>query len=125
MMKVIPKLNCDRFDPRFVIADDNGKIMDDAKGWGYKTQEKARKAMWYKFGGGKQKIDDSKKKMRAEVSSFEAKHNGIGKFIEQFDETWFKEFARGEIDENDLLDAIEEKFGTRLTVYQLECFGET
>lgn len=46
-MKIVQK------NKRFVIADNSGKVVDDAQGWGYKTEEKARKAMWYKFKGGK------------------------------------------------------------------------
>ena len=38
---------------RYVIVDGNGKIVDDAQGYGYKTRQKAAKAMWWKFKGGK------------------------------------------------------------------------
>jgi hypothetical protein len=34
---------------RFAIADGNGKIVDDAQGYGYTTGQKAHKAMWYRF----------------------------------------------------------------------------
>ncbi len=46
---------------RFVIVrKDNGEVLDDAQGYGYKTAKNAYKAGWYKFGGGKRKCDESK-----------------------------------------------------------------
>ena len=48
---------------RYIIIDkDTGEIIDDAQGYGYKTHESARKAMWYKFEGGKKKMDSEKSK---------------------------------------------------------------
>lgn len=38
---------------RFAIADDDGKVVDDAQGYGYTSKLKAAKAMWWKFKGGK------------------------------------------------------------------------
>lgn len=44
---------------RFVIVDtETGEVIDDAQGYGYKDKTKAYKAGWYKFGGGKNKIDE-------------------------------------------------------------------
>ena len=41
---------------RYVIIDENsGEIVDDAQGYGYKDKQKATKAMWWKFSGGKEK----------------------------------------------------------------------
>jgi len=121
MAKVIPKPNC----VRFIIVDDNGKTLDDAQGCGYNSKERAQEAMWYRFGDGKQKISDAKKNMKNEASNLETNHHGIAKFVTEFDETWFKEIARGEVNEIDLIDAIEERFQVRLTNYQLECLRET
>ena len=47
-------------DIRWVAVDEKGAIVDDAQGYGYKTEEKAYKAAWRKFGGGKAKIDRSR-----------------------------------------------------------------
>ena len=45
---------------RFDICDTNGKVLDDAQGYGYKTAQAAHKAAAYKFKGGKQKVDAAK-----------------------------------------------------------------
>ena len=45
------------FETRYVIADDDGKILDDAQGYGYKTAQKANKDMWWKFKKGKETCD--------------------------------------------------------------------
>lgn len=45
---------------RFEIVDkESGEIIDNANGYGYKTKTNAYKAGWFKFGGGKKKIDDA------------------------------------------------------------------
>lgn len=45
---------------RFVIVDpETGEVIDDAQGYGYKDKTKAYKAGWYKFGGGKNKVDEA------------------------------------------------------------------
>jgi len=47
---------------RFIIInEDSGEIVDDAQGYGYKDKQKAAKAMWWKFKGGKEKRDNEKK----------------------------------------------------------------
>lgn len=45
---------------RFDICDLEGKVMDNAQGYGYKTAQSAHKAATYKFKGGKQKADAAK-----------------------------------------------------------------
>jgi hypothetical protein len=95
---------------RFVIVDDQGKIIDDAQGWGYKTKEKAHKAMWYKFKGGKQKIVQQKQTEK----NFFSKHKGLRRFLDDLFEYNLKEIARGEITEDDLLSAVKEEFGIDL-----------
>lgn len=45
---------------RFEIVDkETGEIIDNANGYGYKNKTNAYRAGWYKFGGGKRKVDDS------------------------------------------------------------------
>lgn len=41
--------------------DENDKVVNNAQGYGYKDKQKATKAMWYKFDGGKKKKDNEKK----------------------------------------------------------------
>jgi hypothetical protein len=49
-------------ETRYIIvsASDTSKIIDDAQGYGYKTRQTAEKAAWYKFKGGKVRIDSAK-----------------------------------------------------------------
>lgn len=45
---------------RFDICDADGKVIDDAQGYGYKTAQSAHKAAACKFKGGKQKAEAAK-----------------------------------------------------------------
>lgn len=94
---------------RYVIVNDNGKVVDDANGYGYKTYNSAKKAMWYKYGGGKRKKDTAIR----ELDELFQEHSGLEKFIEDFYEMWFKELARGEVTEDELLEEIEKEFGIK------------
>lgn len=105
-MKVVLKENCESFSPRYVIADDNDKIIDDAQGYGYKSKQNAYKAMNYKFKGGKQKKQQKESKKKA----FFKKYNGLEKFINDIYEINFKEILRGEVTEEDIKQEIKEKF---------------
>jgi hypothetical protein len=96
--KVVPMPKSDRF----VIADKTGKVVNDAQGYGYTTIAKAEKAMWYHFGGGKKKINTVKEEAR----KFWSSHKDVAKDLNDLFETWFKEIARGEIEEKDLIGEI-------------------
>jgi hypothetical protein len=112
-MKILPikkKDNsvCEGYEEtRFAIADDNGKIVDDAQGWGYKTAQKAQKAMWYKFYGGKQKKETEENDRK----QFFKEHKGIEQFIYDICMNNIKEMARGEVTDEDVLNDIKKKFG--------------
>lgn len=101
-MKIVPY-----FNDRFAIADDKGVVVDDAGGYGYRSREKADKAMWYKFNGGKGKKNADKILRKALMM----KHQGLEMFIEDFFIINFKELARGELTQDDLLVDIKKKFG--------------
>ena len=90
---------------RFVISDEKDKVVDDAQGYGYKTFEKGRKALWYKFGGGKQKIDKDK----GEAKRFFKQYPIVEKDIDDLFMTWFKELARGEVSGEEIIKEIEKK----------------
>lgn len=93
-------------ETRFAIADDNGKIIDTANGYGYKTPQKAHKAMWYKFSGGQQKIkqkEDDRKK-------FFKTHIGLEEFLHKLIENNIKEIARSELSNKGILYWIKEEF---------------
>ena len=95
------------FEERFIIIDENNKTVDDAQGYGYKSIEKAEKAMWYKFNGGKQKMQSEADKRK----SFFKKYNGLEQFIYSVFENNYKEMARGEVTDEDILKDIKDKFG--------------
>ena len=105
-MQIKTKAESDKYDPRFVIADDNGKVIDDAQGYGYKSKQSAAKAMWYKFKQGKQKIA----KHKQDKIAFFKKHKGLNKFLCSIWENNFKEMARGETTEQDIIDCVKEEF---------------
>jgi hypothetical protein len=112
-MKIIPIKKIDNSvyggyeEARFAIADDDGKVIDDAGGYGYKTAQKAHKAMWYKFEGGKQK----KEAEANERKRFFKEHKGLDKYIDEILEYNIKEIARGELTDQDILDDIKKEFG--------------
>jgi hypothetical protein len=106
-MKVVLKNNCEPYNPRFVITDDEGKIVDDAQGYGYKTKQNAYKAMNYKFQGGKQK----KQQKDSIRKTFFKQHPGLEKFIDSVYEMNCKEIFRGEVSEEDIKQEIKDKFG--------------
>ena len=76
---------------KFVIVDKNDKVVDDAQGYGYTTKRKAEKASWYKFKGGKQKIDNEKK----EGIEFWKNNEEFAKDVKNYYEWNFKEICAG------------------------------
>ncbi|MFW6008303.1 MAG: hypothetical protein ACOCP8_03465 [archaeon] len=93
-------------ETRYIIIDNDGVIIDDAQGYGYKTANSAHKAMWYKLGGGKQKIENSEKKL----SSFQKNNQEFMKAFGEEMEFNFKELMRKEIEAKDILLKLEKKF---------------
>ena len=43
-----------------VVDTSTGEVVDNANGYGYKSKPNAYRAAWYKFGGGKAKVDSTK-----------------------------------------------------------------
>jgi len=105
-MKIEIKPNCDMYDQRFIIVDDDGKLLDDAQGYGYKSKQKAIKAMWYKFKGGKQKINQKQQ----ERKKFFNQYKGLEKFLDKIYENNYKEISRGEVTNEDILAEIKKEF---------------
>ena len=93
-------------ETRFAIAEEDGKIIDDAQGYGYTTAQKACKAMWYKFKGGQQKIEQKENKKK----DFFRKHIGLENFLNNIIENNIKEISRGEVTDQDILDSVKEEF---------------
>jgi len=109
-MKVISKENCPKHDPRFIIVDAEGKVVDDAQGYGYKSQHSAYKIINYRFKGGKQRKEQ---KEQARNLWFK-KYPEVRKAINDVYEINFKEIARGEITLSAIKKEIDEKFGINL-----------
>lgn len=76
-------------ETRWVIVDENNKQLDDADGYGYKTKQNAIKAGWYKFQGGRNKID--------EIKSWWKKNKVFSQRLNGFQEDNFKEIAYDQI----------------------------
>ena len=92
---------------RYAIADENGEIVDDAQGYGYKTPQNAQKVIWYKFHGGKQKLNARKAAARA----FWKTHPEARRAAVRMLEANFKELARGEYTLRDIADGLREELG--------------
>ena len=93
---------------RFVLVDPvTGAVLDDAQGYGYTSFEKAKKAGWYKFAGGKKKVDTAKKN----AAAFWKKNKAFGKRVADYLEINFKEIARGEDDPDVDILAIAQEMG--------------
>ena len=72
-----PDVKIIKKDGRFVIVDSKtNKVIDDAKGYGYKNFTSARKMLWYIFEGGKEKYDEARRWWKA--------HKEIKKAIIEF-----------------------------------------
>jgi hypothetical protein len=99
---VIPKPGSNRF----VIADTNGKIVEDANGYGYLSKNSAEKAKWYKFGGGEKKI----KATKDEAKKFWASHKDVAKDLRDLFDMWVKEICFGEITEDELIEEVCKKY---------------
>ena len=106
-------------DGRYIIIDENsGEILDDAQGYGYKDTQKAHKAMWWKFGGGKEKRiggknlfniwikDETNKKIFSEI-------NGII-------ENNFKEIALKEVSIGEVIKEVENQYGIKLPKFVID-----
>ena len=84
-----------RQDGRYLIVDPTtGAVLDDAQGFGYTAADKAAKAAWYKFKGGKTQIDATKKEARA----FWRQNKAFAQRVDELSELSLKEVARGEVD---------------------------
>jgi hypothetical protein len=91
-------------DGRFAIVDiETGEMMDDARGYGYKTFQNANRAAWYKFKSGKVKITSTK----LDYKKWLKEHDGIQDDVNELFEIYFKEIASGEMDANDIITKLE------------------
>jgi len=63
--------------------------------------------MWYKFEGGKKKINKAKNDRKIYLKS----HEGLEKFLEDIINDNFKEILKGEHTDEDILAEVKEVFG--------------
>jgi len=89
------KPNSDPYDQRWILVDPLiDKVVDDAQGYGYRSKQGAIKAGWYKFSGGRQKVESTKHR----ALSFWKKYPKFADRIQDMMEENFKEIFRGELD---------------------------
>lgn len=100
-------------DDRFIIVDKNNNIIDDAQGYGYKTKEIAAKALWWKFKGGKEAVDNSERKFQTWLKSSEENKSMFEMFNSLID-THFKEIAIGETKLEELFNVVENEMNNKI-----------
>jgi hypothetical protein len=89
----IPYTITRRADGRYDITHaETQQVLDNANGYGYTTRQKAEKAAWYTYRGGKAKKDAAKR----EAITFWTRYVEFGKAVRDYYEWNFKEIARGE-----------------------------
>ena len=108
-------------DDRYAIFDeDTGAILDDANGYGYKDAQKAHKAMWWKFNGGKEKVDHSKKLAKDWIK--EGNNQKIFNELNSAAEDCFKEIAYGESTLDDIVEMVEERNNIKIPDFVIKFF---
>jgi hypothetical protein len=116
------KFNIIRFGTnRYVISNSEGKIIDDANGYGYKTSKNAYLAMKYKYMGGKEKKDSQKNQFKEWLKTPTNKE-----LIKKFEDTieyGFKEIARGETTIKDIWNQLEKEYNLIVPDYVKKQFG--
>ena len=100
-MKVIrsEKLST-KWEPRFVIVDDNGNVLDDAQGYGYTSAQNAHRAWGWKHN----------KKARAKdrgIAKWWRKHKDFEERLTDLIEDNFKEIGTGFVTDKDIFAAAQ------------------
>ncbi|MFW6219991.1 MAG: hypothetical protein ACOC33_04050 [bacterium] len=97
---------------RYAIFDENNKIVDDAQGYGYKDKQKAIKAMWWKFNGGREKKNKEKSQFKDWMKDPINKkiYNEINNSILSF----AKEMMRGETEFSDVIKMVENEHNMKI-----------
>ena len=89
------------WDPRFIIVDDNGNVLDDAQGWGYTSAEKAHRAWGWKTNKKARKKDKS-------CSKWWKKHKEFAEKVKDLYLCNAKELCSGDFNEGDVFKAASE-----------------
>jgi len=89
------------WEPRFIIVDDNGNVLDDAQGWGYTSAEKAHRAWGWKTNKKARKKDKS-------CAKWWKKHKEFSEKVSDLYLCNSKELCSGEFDEGDVFKVASE-----------------
>jgi len=104
---------------RFVIInEETGEILDDAQGYGYKTEQSAHKASWFRYGGGETKINTEK----SETKQFFKNNPEIKNFIINLYDNNFKEICAGLNATEEILKSIKQEFNVELPKFYIKYF---
>lgn len=98
---------------RFAIADNSGKVLDDAQGYGYKSRQKAHLALNWKYLGGRNKSSQRKADFNKWKKSNATHKEIIDKFYECV-EINFKEIAKGEVTQKEIWDELAKKYSLEI-----------
>jgi hypothetical protein len=94
-----------RTETRYRITVD-GKVVDDAQGYGYKSAAAAHRSWSYQHGGKQRMIEK-----RTTARRWLRLHPGVCPLFEQITENNLKEIALGEVNQNEVFETLEERFG--------------
>lgn len=93
----------DRWD---IVDFETGEIIDDAQGYGYKSQQKAAKAGWWKFKGGKGKTKTEEKIVKVWMSN-------NAKYVDEYEEIVIYNFKEP-LNEKELENVLYLKTGIKI-----------
>ena len=93
----------DRWD---IVDFETGEIIDDAQGYGYKSQQKAAKAGWWKFKGGKGKTKNEEKTVKLWMST-------NAKYVDEYEEIVIYNFKEP-LNEKELENVLYLKTGIKI-----------
>lgn len=100
-------------ETRFAIADNSGKILDDAQGYGYKSRQKAHLALNWKYLGGRNKSSQIKTEFNKWKKSNPIHKEIINKFHECM-EINFKEIVKGEVTQKEIWDELSKEYSLKI-----------
>lgn len=100
-------------DKRFAIADNDGNIIDDAQGYGYKSKKKAYLALNYKYLGGRNKAKENESNYKKWIKSDKIHSDIIDEFNDCM-EMNLKEIAIGDITIDEIWKSLEKEYNIQI-----------
>jgi len=95
---------------RYAIADTNGKIIDDAQGYGYKSKQAAYKVANYKFKGGKSRAH----KKRVNARKWKKENKDVWLELVKTYQMNATELVKGNITEREIMNSVARTTGTQI-----------